>query len=97
VHRFPEEHKIQQAGLRQSPPQTPNLTMSFTAQLRQLKTLVSEGLRAGEFQVDGASLEMAARCVFALAFTSENIIQTLGTRRALRFDRDTFLRGAARS
>jgi len=97
VHRFPEEHKIQQAGLRQSPPQTPNLTMSFTAQLRQLKTLVSEGLRAGEFQVDGASLEMAARCVFALAFTPENIIQTLGTRRALRFDRDTFLRGAARS
>ena len=41
VHRFPEEHKIQQAGLRQSPPQTPNLTMSFSAQLRQLKALVS--------------------------------------------------------
>ena len=95
VHRFPEEHKIQQAGLRKSPPQTPNLTMSFTAQLRQLKALVSEGLRDGQFQVDGASLEMAGRCVFALAFTPENIIQTLGTRRALRFDRDTFLRGAA--
>jgi AcrR family transcriptional regulator len=95
VHRFPEEHKIQQAGLRQSPPQTPDLAMSFRAQLRQLKALVSEGLERGEFDVDGASLEMAARCVFALVFTPENIIQTLGTRQTLRFDRDTFLRGAA--
>jgi len=95
VHRFPEEHKIQQAGLRQSPPQTPNLTMSFSAQLRQLKTLVSEGLKAGQFEVDGASLEMAGRCVFALVFTPENIIQTLGARHTLRFDRETFLRGVA--
>jgi len=95
VHRFPEEHKIQQAGLRQSPPQTPNLTMSFSAQLRQLKALVSDGLKAGQFDVDGASLEMAGRCVFALVFTPENIIQTLGARRTLHFDRETFLRGAA--
>jgi AcrR family transcriptional regulator len=95
VHRFPEEHKIQQAGLRQSPPQSPNLTMSFSAQLRQLKTLVSEGLNAGRLHVDGASLEMAGRCVFALAFTPENIIQGLGARRTLRFNRETFLRGAA--
>jgi hypothetical protein len=69
--------------------------MSFTAQLRQLKALVSEGLKAGQLDVDGASLEMAGRCVFALVFTPENIIQTLGTRRTLRFDRETFLRGAA--
>jgi AcrR family transcriptional regulator len=95
VHRFPEEHKIQQAGLRKSPPTSPDLTMSFTAQLRQLKTLVSDGLRAGQLQVGDASLEMASRCVFALAFTPENIIQDLGVRRALRFDRETFLRGAA--
>jgi AcrR family transcriptional regulator len=94
VHRFPEEHKIQQAGLRQSPPQTPNLTMSFPAQLRQLKALVSEGVQAGQLQIDGASLEMAGRCVFALAFTPENVIQTLGARRTLRFNRETFLRGA---
>jgi AcrR family transcriptional regulator len=95
VHRFPEEHKIQQAGLRKSPPRSPDLTMSFPAQLRQLKALVSDGLRNGQLQVGETSLEMAGRCVFALAFTPENIIQDLGVRRALRFDRDTFLRGAA--
>ena len=95
VHRFPEEHKIQQAGLRQSPPQTPNLTMSFSAQLRQLKALVSDGVKAGQFEVDGVSLEMAGRCVFALVFTPENIIQALGARHTLRFDRETFLRGVA--
>jgi AcrR family transcriptional regulator len=95
VHRFPEEHKIQQAGIRTSPPQTPNLEMSFSAQLRQLKALVADGLDAGALQVEGASLELAGRAVFAVVWTPENITQNLGVRRTLRFDRDTFLRGAA--
>jgi AcrR family transcriptional regulator len=95
VHRFPEEHKIQQAGIRTSPPQTPNLEMSFPAQLRQLKALVTDGLAARELDVEGASLELAGRAVFAVVWTPENIIQHLGVRRTLRFDRDTFLRGAA--
>jgi hypothetical protein len=38
---------------------------------------------------------MAGRCVFALVFTPENIIQALGARHTLRFDRETLLRGAA--
>lgn len=97
VHRFAEEHRIQSLGLQLSPPKSPNLTWTFPAQLRQLKGLVSEGLRARQLQIEkGASLDMVARCVFALIWTPESIVREAGIRDALHFDRDTFLRGATK-
>ena len=96
VHRFTEEHRIQSLGLQLSPPKSPNLTWTFPAQLRQLKGLVSEGLRARQLQVEtGASLDIAARCLFALILTPENIVREAGIHDALRFDRETLERGAA--
>ena len=38
---------------------------------------------------------MVARCVFALILTPENIVREAGIRDALRFDRETLVRGAA--
>jgi AcrR family transcriptional regulator len=95
VHRFAEEHRIQWLGLQLAPPKSPNLTWTFPAQLRQIKGLVSEGLRARQLQIEDVSLDMAARCVFALVWTPENIVREAGIRDALHFDRETFLRGAA--
>ena len=96
VHRFAEEHQIQSLGLQLAPPKSPNLTWTFLAQLRQLKTLISEGLRARQLQTEDASLDMLARCAFALIWTPENIVHGAGIRGALRFTRDTVLRGAAK-
>ena len=97
VHRFADEHRIQSLGIQLAPPKSPNLTWSFPAQLRQIKGLVSEGLRARQLQIEkGASLDMIARCVFALIWTPENIVREEGARDALHFDRDTLLRGAAK-
>jgi AcrR family transcriptional regulator len=96
VQRFAEEHRIQSLGLQLAPPESPNLTWTFPAQLRQLKALVSEGLRARELVIEDASLDMVGRCLFALVWTPESIVRGAGSRAALRFDRDTVLRGAAR-
>jgi AcrR family transcriptional regulator len=97
VHRFAEEDRIQSLGLQLAPPKSPNLPWTFPAQLRQLKGVISEGIRARQLRVEkGASLDMIARCVFALVLTPENIVREIGIRDALHFDRDTFLRGAAK-
>jgi AcrR family transcriptional regulator len=96
VHRFTEEHRIQSLGLQLSPPRTPDLPWTFPAQLRQLKQLVSQGVRARQLQIEkGASLDLVARCLFALILTPENIVRAAGLREALRFDRETLERGAA--
>jgi AcrR family transcriptional regulator len=95
VNRFADEHRIQSLGLQLAPPKSPNLTWTFPAQLRQLKTLLSEGLRARQLRPEDASLDMVARCLFALIWTPENIVHGVGSRGALRFTRDTVLRGAA--
>ena len=96
VHRFAEEHRIQSLGIQIDPPKSPDLTWTFPAQLRQIKRLVSEGLRGRQLRIEGASLDIAARCVFALIWTPENIVRGGGVRDALHFDRETVLRGAAR-
>ncbi|HXK23270.1 MAG TPA: TetR/AcrR family transcriptional regulator [Myxococcota bacterium] len=97
VHRFPDEHRIQSLGIQLSPPKSPDLTWTFPAQLRQIKRLVSEGLRAGQLQIEkGSVLDMVARCVFSLIWTPESLVREGGVRGALHFDRDTLLRGAAK-
>jgi AcrR family transcriptional regulator len=95
MERFGEESRIQMAGLQQYPPKSRDLPMTFPTQLRHLKTLLKEGRDTKTLQINGASLDMGARCLFALVWTPENIVRDVGGRRALRAARDSVLRGAA--
>jgi hypothetical protein len=61
VDRFRDEFRIQLAWMRQSPPDT-DPGLSFTTRLRQLKALLSEGIRSGEIRIDSPSTEMLSRC-----------------------------------
>jgi AcrR family transcriptional regulator len=94
VH-FHDEFRIQMAWMRQSPPDTPNPGWSFHTRLRQLKALLSEGIQSGELRVDSPSKEMLARCVLALLWMPESIVNAHGVRPALVHARDTTLRGVA--
>lgn len=94
LDRFADEFRIQLAWMRQSPP-TANPGWSYTTRLRQMKSLLSEGIRAGEISIDAPSTAMLARCVIGLQWIPENILRAVGKRAALVHTRDTFLRGAA--
>lgn len=95
LDRFSDEFRIQLAWMRQSPPDTPNPGWLYATRLRQMKTLLSEGIRSGEIGVDGASTAMLARCVIGLQWIPENILAEVGKRAALVHVRDTVLRGVA--
>ena len=95
LHRFSDEFRIQLAWMRQSPPDTPNPGWLYATRLRQMKTLLSEGIRSGEIGVDAPSTAMLARCVVGLQWIPENILQDIGTRASLVHARDTVLRGVA--
>ncbi|OBG60674.1 TetR/AcrR family transcriptional regulator [Mycobacterium sp. E735] len=95
LDRFSDEFRIQLAWMRQSPPDTPNPGWLYATRLRQMKTLLSEGLRSGEISVDAASTAMLARCVIGLQWIPENILAEIGKRAALVHVRDTVLRGVA--
>lgn len=94
LDRFSDEFRIQLAWMRLSPP-TANPGWSYTTRLRQMKSLLSEGLRSGEIAVDAASTAMLARCVIGLQWIPENILAEVGKRAALVHVRDTVLRGVA--
>ena len=95
LDQFPDEWKIQLAWMRQSPPDTPNPGLLFTMRLRQLKSLLSEGIRSGNIRIDTPSLEMLSRCVMDVLWMPENIVRSEGKRTALTIARDTVVRGAA--
>ncbi|OBH88348.1 TetR/AcrR family transcriptional regulator [Mycobacterium sp. E2733] len=95
LDRFSDEFRIQLAWMRQSPPDTPNPGWLYATRLRQMKTLLSDGIRSGEIGVDGASTAMLARCVIGLQWIPENILAEVGKRAALVHVRDTVLRGVA--
>jgi AcrR family transcriptional regulator len=95
LDQFSEEHRIQSVSMQYAPPTSPNLGLSFTSQLRQLRKVLADADRAGDLAVDAPSAEMRARCTFSLIWTPDNIISDLGVQRALSFDRATLLRGAA--
>ncbi|OBH87192.1 TetR family transcriptional regulator [Mycobacterium scrofulaceum] len=95
LDRFSDEFRIQLAWMRQSPPDTPNPGWLYATRLRQMKTLLSEGIRSGEITVDAASTAMLARCVIGLQWIPENILADIGKRAALVHVRDTVLRGVA--
>ncbi len=95
LDRFSDEFRIQLAWMRQSPPDTPNPGWLYTTRLRQMKTLLSEGIRSGEITADVGSTAMLARCVIGLQWIPENILREVGKRTALVHARDTVLRGVA--
>ncbi|OBH06975.1 TetR/AcrR family transcriptional regulator [Mycobacterium sp. E3247] len=95
LDRFSDEFRIQLAWMRQSPPDTPNPGWLYATRLRQMKTLLSEGIRSGEITVDAPSTAMLARCVIGLQWIPENILAEVGKRAALVHVRDTVLRGVA--
>jgi hypothetical protein len=93
LDRFGDEFRIQLAWMRQSPPDTPNPGWMFTKRIRQMKSLLSEGIKSGEITIDSPSNEMLARCVIGVGWFPENILREVGTRSALIYARDTTLRG----
>jgi AcrR family transcriptional regulator len=95
LDRFSDEFRIQLAWMRQSPPNTPNPGWLYATRLRQMKSLLSEGIRSGEITSDAPSTTMLARCVIGLQWIPENILHAVGKRAALVHARDTVLRGVA--
>ena len=95
LDQFPDEWKIQLAWMRQCPPDTPNPGLAFTMRLRQLRGLLSGGIRSGDIRVPTASVEMLSRCVMDVLWMPENIVRAQGTRAALITARDTVVRGVA--
>ncbi|BBX03353.1 TetR family transcriptional regulator [Mycolicibacterium moriokaense] len=93
LDQFPDEFRIQLAWLRHTPPDTANPAWSFTTRIRQMKALLSEGIRAGEIRKDSPAADMLARCIIGEQWIPENILQRIGTRNALLLARDTTLRG----
>jgi len=93
LDRFHDEFRIQLAWMRQSPPGT-NPGWSFSTRLRQLRALLSEGIRARELRIDSPSMEMLSRCVVDVLWIPESIVRAAGKRAALIHARDTVLRGA---
>jgi AcrR family transcriptional regulator len=95
LDRFSDEFRIQLAWMRQSPPNTPNPGWLYATRLRQMKSLLSEGIRSGEISIDAPSTAMLARCLIGLQWIPENILRAVGKRAALVHARDTVLRGVA--
>ena len=95
LDQFSDEFRIQLAWMRQSPPNTPNPGWLYATRLRQMKSLLSEGIRSGEIRIDAPSTAMLSRCVIGLQWIPENILRDVGKRAALVHTRDTVLRGAA--
>jgi AcrR family transcriptional regulator len=93
LDQFHDEFKIQMAWMRQSPPDTPNPGWSFTTRLRQLRALLTQGIRSGEIRIESPSTAMLARCVLDVLWIPENILRASGRRAALLHARDTVLRG----
>jgi AcrR family transcriptional regulator len=96
VERFSDEYNIQLAWLRESPPSTASLGATFTARLRDLKSLLAQGTRDGELDVAGPSADIRAWALFELMWMPESIVRASGPRGALELIRETTLRGAAR-
>lgn len=95
LDRFSDEFRIQLAWMRQSPPNTTNPGWLYTTRLRQMKSLLSEGIRSGEIRIDAPSTVMLARSIIGMQWIPENILRAVGTRTSLLLARDTVLRGVA--
>nr|WP_280831890.1 TetR/AcrR family transcriptional regulator [Mycolicibacterium frederiksbergense] len=93
LDQFGDEFRIQLAWMRQSPPDSPNPGWLYAKRLKQVKTLLAEGIKAGEIDIDSPSNELLARSVIGVGWIPENILREVGTRASLIHVRDTSLRG----
>jgi AcrR family transcriptional regulator len=93
LDQFGDEFRIQLAWMRQSPPDTPNPGWLFTKRVKQVKSLLADGIKGGEIGIDSPSNEILARSVIGVGWIPENILRQLGTRAAQIHVRDTSLRG----
>ena len=94
LDRFNEEFKIQLAWLRQSPPDSVEVGLSFGHQLRQLQELLVEGERSGLLRPGEGSAPTRARSMYEVLLTPETVVRHAGPPRALALARETVLRGA---
>lgn len=95
LHRFPDEFRIQLAWMRQTPPDIAEPGWSYSTRVRQMKSLLSEGVKSGEIKIVTPTVDILARCVIGVQWIPENILRELGTRASLIHARDTVLRGVA--
>ena len=95
LYRFPDEFRIQLAWMRQIPPDIAEPAWSFATRIRQMKSLLSKGIKSGEISVDSPTADILTRCVIGVQWIPENILRELGPRAALIHTRDTVLRGIA--
>jgi AcrR family transcriptional regulator len=95
LDRFPDEFRIQLAWMRQTPPDIAEPGWSYTTRVRQMKSLLGEGLKSGAIRIDTPTVDMLARCVIGVQWIPENILNELGARQSLIHERDTVLRGIA--
>ncbi len=95
LYRFPDEFRIQLAWMRQTPPDIAEPGWSYSTRVRQMKSLLSEGLKSGEIRIDTPTVDMLARCVIGVQWIPENILRELGPRASLIHARDTVVRGVA--
>lgn len=95
LDHFPDEFRIQLAWMRQTPPDVAEPGWSFTTRLRQMKSLLSEGIKSGELRIDTPNTDILTRCVIGVQWVPENILREIGVREALVLERDTVLRGIA--
>ena len=95
LYRFPDEFRIQLAWMRQIPPDIAEPAWSFATRIRQMKSLLSEGIKSGEIRIETPTADVLTRCVIGVQWIPENILQELGPRASLIHTRDTVLRGVA--
>jgi AcrR family transcriptional regulator len=96
VVRFKDEFNIQLAWIRESPPTTTNLGSSFSARLGDLKSLLAQGVRSGELNIQGPTADIRAWSLFELLWMPEPMVDKLGPRDSLDLARQIILRGAIR-
>jgi AcrR family transcriptional regulator len=99
LQRYSDEVRMSLAWMRQSPPSTPgspSLGFSVPTQLRQVKSLIGEGIRTGELTFQGGvSSEVRGRCVLEAIWGAGTPVVDAGTPHAAQaLARDTVLRGA---
>ncbi|HNM85113.1 MAG: TetR/AcrR family transcriptional regulator [Mycobacterium sp.] len=95
LDRFTDEFRIQLAWLRQSTPDTQSPAFSFDTRIREMKSMLAEGIRSGEISIQSPSGDVLARCVIGDGWIPENILRDIGLRNSQLLNRDTTLRGIA--
>jgi AcrR family transcriptional regulator len=98
LDRFSDEVRITLAWMRQSPPTTtnsPSLGVSTPAQLRHVRALLSSGLRSGDFDLEGGSMDIRSRCVLEAIWGAGTPVRAMGLGATRAFARNTVLRGAS--